>query len=106
MIALAKPDLTKAQEAFVYAEGLGYALPRRHVLHRWTWGEHKRYLKELEEKRKQRTEMSEKDEQVEKVLNAVRSGSLDAEEAIAALDKLFPEPSLLGYSIFSNEEDD
>ena len=105
MIALAK-HLTEAQEAFRYAEGLGYALPRRHVLHRWTWEAHQRYLRATDERRWKRTEMSERDVQIEDLLSAVRSGALDPKAAIQGLDVFFPEPSLLGGSIFSNEKDE
>jgi len=113
MIALANPELTDAEEAFVYADGLGYALPRQHVLQRWTWIESQRYLKELGEKRKQRAKMSKTEGQVKRVLRGLRNDLgnpekvMEAlEKAFKALDKLFPTPSLLGYSIFSNEEDD
>ena len=97
MITLAEPE-AEALEEFRFSEGLGYALPRRHVLHRWTWEETQRYLNGREERRLKRMEVR-KEEHVRDVLEAVRSGRRTAYDALVYLEKVWPEPTPIGMSL-------
>ncbi len=91
MIALAEP-LSSAEadalEEFRFAEGLGYALPRRHVIHRWTWEETQRFVKQRDERR----EEYRKNSHVIDVLKAVRRGEMKLASAIGYIEKVWPDP--------------
>ena len=101
MITFAKQLLVAeadALEDFRFEPGLGYALPRAHVLNRWTWEETKRYERQRDERRKRRDEVTPFDG-VKDVLERVRLGLLSVASAQLYIDKTWREPKPLGISL-------